>query len=625
SLEKIRIVDPACGSGAFLIGMMQEIIRLKKILSLFFKTNNFSDYRLKLKFIQNNLYGVDIDSGAVEIAKLRLWLSLVVDEQDINNIKPLPNLDYKIVCGNSLLGYPYTPQGLGNIELLKNKLFSITNPNKKQKLRDEIDGEINKLLSNTKKSLGYKVDFDFKIHFSEVFREKDGFDIIIANPPYVKEYVNKSVFDGLRNFPYYQGKMDLWYMFACRSIDLVRDNVGVVTFIAQNNWVTSYGASKMRNKVIQDTQILGLIDFGNFKVFETAGIQTMVMIFRKNSNKNEYNFDYRRIISSKPVLNDVIDLLNKAKNVSNEYLNPSISRRKFLGKKLLFSNSEIEVVLNKIYKVGNFHLDAVKEVAQGIVCPQDFVNKTSQKKLNSKYKVGTGIFVLKDNELKPLNLSKKELTLIKPFYTTKELRKWSSVSSNKKWVIYTDSSFRDKDKTREYPKIKNHLDKFKKVITSDNKPYGLHRSRDKYFFKSEKIIVARKCLLPTFTYTNFDSYVSATFYVIKTKRLNQKYLTGLLNSKLITFWLKHKGKMQGSNYQIDKEPILELPLIKPNDNNQKRIVDIVDKILAIIEEDDYLSNSTRQAKVCEYEKQIDKMVYKLYGLIKGEIKIIEDV
>jgi len=111
--------------------MMNEIIRARNVLTNHIKNKkNRTIYNFKRHAIQNCIYGVDIDLGAVEIAKLRLWLSLIVDEEDIKQIKPLPNLDYKIVCGNSLLGYPYTPQGLDKIEQLKSKLFDITDPNK---------------------------------------------------------------------------------------------------------------------------------------------------------------------------------------------------------------------------------------------------------------------------------------------------------------------------------------------------------------------------------------------------------------------------------------------------------------------------------------------------------------
>lgn len=616
ALESIRICDPAVGSGAFLVGMMHEIVNARQVLSTYLNGyKSRTPYGFKRDAIQNCLYGVDIDPGAVEIAKLRLWLSLVVDEEDIKRIKPLPNLDYKIVCGNSLLGVQRTLENwreFAELERLKPLYFNETNTGKKQSYKNLIDQTIAKLTNG-------HTDFDFEIHFSEVFHEKGGFDVVIANPPYVKEYVNRAAFDGLRNSPYYQGKMDLWYLFACRGIDVSRNDSGVVTFIAQNNWVTNHGASKMRNKVITDAQILSLIDFGDFKIFE-AGIQTMVMMFRKNTGVNSYSFDYRRIHGNGLELKDIISLLNKEDNVKAEYLNPTITRSNFIDRTLTFSSSDIEPILEKISSKANLHLDPKKEVAQGIVCPQDYVNKSSQEVLGSNFRVGEGIFVLSDNELKALKLSKKELSLLKPFYTTDELKRWWGDAKNKKWIIYTNSSFKNKKQIEEYPAIKEHLDRFKKVITSDNKPYGLHRARDEYFFKDGKVLAVRKCARPTFTCTDFDSYVTATFYVIKTERINQKYLTGLLNSQLIAFWLKHRGKMQGTNFQIDKEPIVALPILKPDQNSQDVIANIVTEIINILKSE---GNNKKQAEVRDYEKQIDQMVYKLYGLTDEEIVTIK--
>lgn len=159
------------------------------------------------------------------------------------------------------------------------------------------------------------------------------------------------------------------------------------------------------------------------------------------------------------------------------------------------------------------------------------------------------------------------------------------------------------------------MDRFKNVITSDNKPYGLHRAREERFFIGESIIAQRKCPdRPSFTYTDFDCYVSATFYVIKTDRVSMKYLVALLNSKLVAYWLKHKGKMQGNNYQIDKEPLLNIPLIAPN--HTAEIETLVDKIVSVKEKK--VGNDTT-----ELEKQIDNLVYQLYNLTEDEIKIIE--
>jgi adenine-specific DNA-methyltransferase len=231
-----------------------------------------------------------------------------------------------------------------------------------------------------------------------------------------------------------------------------------------------------------------------------------------------------------------------------------------------------------------------KEVANGIHPHYDFINKSISEKHNGMFNIGQGIFGLSEQEKNALMLTDKELELIKPYYTTEQLGRYYSNPRNPLWIIYTDSRFKNPNYIKPYPNIKKHLDQFKGVITSDNKPYGLHRARDDYFFKGEKIIALRKCSeQPIFTYTDFDCYVSATFYVIKSKRINQKYLTALLNSILIAFWLKHKGKMQGNNYQIDKEPILAIPICKPSDEDQQPIITLVDRILAITSRPDYVS------------------------------------
>ena len=133
-LADITVCDPAVGSGAFPVGMMNEIVRARNVLSTFVKDKNRTPYDFKRRCIEHTLYGVDIDPGAVEIAKLRLWLSLVVDEDDIKNIKPLPNLYYKIVCGNSLLSVEinlFNHHLFNELEKLKPLFFNETNPTKK--------------------------------------------------------------------------------------------------------------------------------------------------------------------------------------------------------------------------------------------------------------------------------------------------------------------------------------------------------------------------------------------------------------------------------------------------------------------------------------------------------------
>ncbi len=241
-------------------------------------------------------------------------------------------------------------------------------------------------------------------------------------------------------------------------------------------------------------------------------------------------------------------------------------------------------------------------MAQGIVAPQDFVNENSVKILGGNVKKGDGIFVISDEELTDLSLSEKEYELIKPYYTSDELDKYCTDKKNSYWIIYTNSDFKNIEKIKAYPKIKEHLDKFKDVITSHNKPYGLHRSREEKFFKNEKILSLRKCKEPTFTFSDFDCYVSQTYFIIQTERFNLKYLTAYLNSKIIKFWLRFKGKMQGKNYQIDKEPLLNIPIIKSE--YESNIIQLFDDIL-------------------NNENDINNLFYEIFNLTKKEINMIE--
>jgi adenine-specific DNA-methyltransferase len=211
------------------------------------------------------------------------------------------------------------------------------------------------------------------------------------------------------------------------------------------------------------------------------------------------------------------------------------------------------------------------------------------------------------------------------------LGRYYADKNNTLWLIYTDSKFKNQNEIKQYPNIKTHLDKYKNVITSDNKPYGLHRARDERFFLGEKIIAQRKCAgRPVFTYANFDCYVSATFYIIKSERIDLQYLTGLLNSKLLKYWLKKKGKMQGSNYQIDKEPLLQMPVYMPDKTVQKRVGRLVAKITDLnngfVKIMNKNTSETENVKkhIQEVEDQIDQAIYDLYGLTQQEINIIEE-
>ncbi|HNU04764.1 MAG TPA: class I SAM-dependent DNA methyltransferase, partial [Anaerolineae bacterium] len=184
ALAGVKVCDPAIGSGAFPVGVMQEIVRGRLVLNAYLgEEEGRTAYAFKRHAIQESIYGVDIDPSAVDIAKLRLWLSLVVDEEDYHSIKPLPNLGYKIVCGNSLLSVQkdlFNQHLFARIEELKEQYFVETSRPAKQAQSREIDALIGQLTHEAGQ-------FDYEVWFSEVFRAQDGFDVVIGNPPYVRQ------------------------------------------------------------------------------------------------------------------------------------------------------------------------------------------------------------------------------------------------------------------------------------------------------------------------------------------------------------------------------------------------------------------------------------------------------
>ncbi|HGF9816290.1 TPA: Eco57I restriction-modification methylase domain-containing protein, partial [Campylobacter lari] len=464
--------------------------------------------------------------------------------------------------------------------------------------------------------------FEWRFEFSEVLDEGgsfQGFDLIIGNPPYIKENDNKEIFANTKNLRTYQGKMDIWYHFVGRGLDILKEN-GILSFIATNNWTTNSGAKKLRNVILEECQILNLVDFSSFMVFDSASIQTMIMQFQKTKPPKNYEFNFAKLTTQSPSYEDVLDILENIKSPNNEILNINFKPKNFIDKTLNFIKNDYEEIFEKIQKYGKFYLDD-KEVAQGIVYPQENVNKKSLEILGKNFYIGQGIQKLTDGEVEKLNLLKNEKNLLKPIFESNSVEKYYTKKDNDFWVIYTNSSFKNPNSMDNYPNLKKHLDKFKKVITSDNKPYGLHRARDEKFFTgSPRIVALRKCVNePKFSYVDFDCYVSATFYVIKTQRIDTKYLVAILNSKLMMFWLKHKGKMQGNNYQINKEPLLNIPIVDINSKNEKlasKLISLVDEILILKEQDKKANTKTQEDK-------INSIVYKLYNLNEEEIKIIE--
>ncbi|EGS8750952.1 class I SAM-dependent DNA methyltransferase [Campylobacter jejuni] len=613
----------------------------------------------------------------IELLKHSFYQSF--DDGNYHDLKTLPNIDINIKCGNSLVSYFETGKSLSHYPNIKERMgkykrivkdykegfytdkshinqeiknlkisfknFCFADKFKKEMksfndkcekyskkygnflavddenlkffvsanltLFDFDEKEATKEFANLKKeydnifNLESNHPFEWRFEFPEILDDDGnfkGFDLIIGNPPYIKENDNKDLFTNTKKLRTYQGKMDIWYHFVGRGFDILKNN-GYLAFIATNNWVTNSGAKKLRNIVLEESQILSLVDFSSFMVFDSASIQTMIMQFQKIKPPKNYEFHFAKITTQTPIYEDVINLLKNEKTQNNEILSINLTPKKFIDKTLNFTKSDYEELFNKIQKYGKFYLEE-SEVAQGIVPAIDEA------------------FVIKDKNV----FSKNEQCFIKEYYTGLSGKFYSSFTD--KYLIYL-SNKNYSGNLDDLPNLKQHFQKYKEILKESkikyktpNKPYFyLHREREENFFKKgeEKIISQVRCIEPIFVYSNENFYGSRALFFIQTCRINLKYLTGVLNSKLIAFWLKHKGKIQGNLFKIDKEPLLNIPVVNINSKNEKlanKLISLVDEILKVKEQD-------KNANTQELENKINSLVYKLYNLTEEEIKIIE--
>ncbi|MEI7834390.1 MAG: N-6 DNA methylase, partial [bacterium] len=294
-IEAMRIVDPACGSGAYLLGMLHELHTLTNILDT--KANEVprDNYKRKLAIIQHNIYGVDLDDFAVNIARLRLWLSLAV-EYDGTTPEPLPNLDFKIQHGDSLTAPDPTDLRLFRdkliekadaIAILKDQYADpyYTGTDKKS-LKQEIESQLTQLETEANTMIGITCPagaFDWRVRFAEVFKptiadEQGGFHIVIANPPYgadVDDKTRDNFFDPRTE----KGQSKNSYgLFMARALQLLRP-AGMFSFIVSDTWRTLRTHKPLRKRLLKETTVKHVLDLPPW-IF-AATVTTCILTLKK--------------------------------------------------------------------------------------------------------------------------------------------------------------------------------------------------------------------------------------------------------------------------------------------------------------------------------------------------------
>jgi hypothetical protein len=650
ALAAITMCDPAVGSGAFPVGMMTEIVRARSALTPYFNAvDERTPYHFKRHAIQNCLYGVDIDAGAVEIAKLRLWLSLVVDEEDVKHIKPLPNLDYKIVAGNSLLGIPFKSQRVGEIEKLKQRFFDETDHDKKAQLKAQVDKLLAESFAASKKSLGYEVNFDFQVFFSEVFDKNGGFDVIIANPPYLGERGNKETFrliaTGLWGARFYKRKMDLFYFFFHLALDIGK-GFSSLCFISTNYWITADGAIKLRLDLKDRATLLQLLSFGELKLFSSAQGQHNMITHMSKGKSNAV----ARTLITKRIGEPSAELLRSILTGSD-----SETIYYQIEQKQLFDGSEDHIRLTPISSTNirhdsstpTFNFEKIDEVSRSLstyaehvfmgvqtgcdIVTEQLIDSALSKNLISTKEardcvIGAGIYVVTQDELEKLRLSNAEKNdCVKPFYKNSQIERYFTPAQNTRFLLYVDSQ----TDINRYPKIKAHLERFRpllaareQAVTEDHNWFWIRGSkRDAISYRTEAIVVPYRATSNRFSICNQDIFGAGDVYYIALKRqFSTRTLLGFLNSSLVLFHLLSRGKRKGRVIEYYKNPLENIPIhsdLLENSKCTEQFERLVDRIVE-------RKRSNSVSDTAALEREIDQLVYQLYELTPEEIAVVEE-
>jgi len=586
-LKDIKVCDPAVGSGAFLVGMMHEIAKARNVLSIFINDSGRTIYNFKRECIENSLYGVDIDSGACEVAKLRLWLSLVVDEEDIAQIKPLPNLDYKIVCGNSLLSYPYEPAGLEKIEELKNKFFSETNPSRKSKLRKQIDEAIYGLFKSSEKNLGYKVTMDFKINFSEVFHQKGGFDVVIANPPYVRAdnpnvKEQRNVIKKLNTYKTLWEKWDLYVAFIEKGFDILTSK-GIIEFIISDAYMTSKYAIKSQEYFVNNAVINRINFCSDLKIFD-AEVRNIIVEFKKEIDPNHSPLRIRHFEKWE---NQFVLPSKKQSDMKEDIFKLNVEKREIGDLSNTLTWGEI------FYVSVGMVLNADEKIAKGEFIKSNLISNEYDKIHSKRYLEAKWLDKYTIKEIKYLEWGTKRVPKKIRRPTFPELYVPPKIMMGG----MTGAIFDDSGLFCNHSVIVSVLWKDLKGVNNRSIEGSIKKD-----FKIEDIFLFR-------------------FQLEKnSSQFNLKYLLAILNSKWAYKFLDSVRRSKVGFYPND---LKKLPIMKISEYQQKPFASLIDKILSLTQSNNYLKNAQKKSQVKNYERQIDLMVYKLYNLTYDEVKIVD--
>ena len=592
-LIDVKICDPAIGSGAFPMGLLRELYACRKSIEIF-EEDNAAD--IKRHIIQNNIYGVDIEKGAVDIARLRFWLALIIDE---NEPMPLPNLDFKIMQGNSLLesykgvdldvtskklktgkdtkktrgvlslGFEETDVQKIIQDLVKS-YFSITDHTLRAQRRQQIDKYVKdyiKVCAEGNHEVQDAVDeleipndqfFLWHTYFADVF-EKGGFDIVIGNPPYgvsIKDDYRKAVVTSWGNVPDYE----IYYYFIVLAAPLLKEK-GIMSYIIPNTFLFNTFAKHFREMLVEKWNVLEILDCTKFPIFESAVVRNAINLFQKDSEGSK-QVGYRNTAN----VTSFSDLLEREREFMTVESLLAMNQNWGLA---YFLPTSIRNVVNLISSSPLTVKDVFPEISQGLIAYDKYKGQSEEIIKSRAYHS----FIYKDG--------------LKKWLWGEDVTRYNLTWNGKEYIDYCN---------------------------------GIANPRNPSFFVGKRMLV-REITNPSIfaALIEIEAYNDPSIIIVKESRdYPIEIIVGIMNSKLATFFhFNHSPKAtKGAFPKILVQDIKEYPLPKVNLDERKILMRLVDDVTTI-------KKGKSIADTSALENQIDFLVYHLYGLTYDEVLIVD--
>jgi ribosomal protein L30E len=666
-LDAVKICDPAIGSGAFPIGLLQEILWTR--LTLNWELNTPEERaKLKRRIIQNSIHGVDLDPGAVEIARLRFWLALVVDE---DQPRPLPNLDYKIHRADSLIEYirgepvhlgkvsvsdKRTYQAIQNLIAAKAALFTAQKTPEKRAarfalyrslaevamaeftwLRNDMgliaeDAERAAQLDQGRKEFGHRIKlidsvakqssnnqdrvlaelrawfdddqkptFLWQLHFGEVFAQ-GGFDIVIANPPYVRQESIKAIKPLLepRFTSTFSSTADLFVVFYEQASNLLRKD-GVLCYITSNKFYRAGYGKKLRDFLSKRHILHTLIDFGDAPVFNDVIAYASILIGQKGAPSSDHHCWAL-----------TWDLQKNSNHVAAEV-------------ESAFSLRQSSLAADGWRLVGHTTESLLAKLRSNGTPLGEYVQRRFYYGIKTGYNEAFVIDGKKRAEL--IAADPRSAEVIKPFLRGRDVKRWKATQQDL-WLIFTRSGI----DINSFPAIKAHLAQFRTKLEPkpanwpDSKQWEGRKGGSYHWyeiqdniaywqeFEQPKIIYPDIYEHQSFAIDQSGALGANTLYFIPTK---ERWLCSLLNSQVIEyFYAQTSNSVRGGYMRAFSEYIKHIPIPPASDADKARLSQLAEACTAAAQRGD-------DATLARLEEGIDRIVYRLFDLTPEEIDLIE--